>query len=255
MELDVVADIDVEQVVADQAGGDLSRSPGAVLVILLLADLHLEQVVAGGRRLVERKVALPEGMDQAHAHEPVVVAPVGAAADSHRRDARDVAAVREGGAHEVVLAVDAKDARRQWHQVPLPGDFAAAEDGVAPRIDGLQEFGADAAGREIRAAGDAGELPEDEVVVAGIERLGVETKTSLRPLEADFGGVGGLDFQVRIADLERAGCVMGAVGEELEHGGRPLDALKGRAGDHAPRQILEDAETDALGHEAECTWQ
>src|SRR4051794_5923131 len=92
---------------------------------------------------------------------------------------------------------------------------AAAEDGVALRIDGLQEFGADAAGREIRAAGDAGELPEDEVAVAGIERLGVETKTSLRPLEADFGGVGGLDFQVRIADLERAGCVMGAVGEEL----------------------------------------
>ena len=62
--------------------------------------------------------------------------------------------------------------------------------------------------------------------------LGVEAERAVDALEADLGGVGGLDLQARIADLERAGCVMSAMGEQLERGGRPLDALHRRAGDH-----------------------
>ena len=205
MELHGVAHIDVEQVVADQAGRDLGGAPRRISPVLLVADLHLEQVVAGGRRVVDAKVALAERVQQAHAHEPVVVAPIGAAADAHWRHARDVAAVGERGAHEVVLAVDAEDSGRHREQVPLPGHLAAAEDGVALGIDGLDELGAGSATGEILAAQNAGGLPEDEVVVFRIVDLGVEAERAVGALEADLGGVGGLDLQAGIADLERGG--------------------------------------------------
>ena len=72
-------------------------------------------------------------------------------------------------------------------QVPLPRHLAAAEDSVALGIDGLDELGAGAAGREILAAQNAGRLPEDEVVVLGVVGLGVEaerTVVRLRPSSA-----------------------------------------------------------------------
>jgi hypothetical protein len=103
VELHGVAHVDVEQVIADQPGRDLGRSPWRTPPVLLVADLHLEQVVAGGGGVVDAEVALPEGVQQAHAHEPVVVAPIGSAAQPHRRHARDIAAVGEGCAHEVIF--------------------------------------------------------------------------------------------------------------------------------------------------------
>src|SRR5204863_9513562 len=51
VELDGVADVDVEQIVADEPGGDLGRPPGRVRIELLPADLQLEQIVACGRGL------------------------------------------------------------------------------------------------------------------------------------------------------------------------------------------------------------
>ena len=114
----------------------------------------------------------------------------------------------------------------------MPGHLAAAEDGVALAIDRLDELGAGAAGRELSAAQNAGRLPEDEVVVLGVVDLGVEAERAVDALEPELGGIGGLDLQARIADLERAGRVMSAMGEQLERGGRTLDALHRRAGDH-----------------------
>src|SRR6516162_10133243 len=76
-----------------------------------------------------------------------------------------------------------KNAGRQRHKIPLPGDLGAAEDRVALGIDGLDEVGTGAAGRKRRAAEDAGRLPEDEVVVVSVVDLGVETEIALEPLQ------------------------------------------------------------------------
>jgi phosphatidylglycerophosphate synthase len=51
-------------------------------------------------------------------------------------------------------------------------------------------------------------------------------------LEPDLGGVGGLDLQAGIADLERTRRVMSPMSEQLERGRRPLDPLHRRAGNH-----------------------
>jgi hypothetical protein len=56
--------------------------------------------------------------------------------------------------------------------------------------------------------------------------LAVEAERSLGALEAELGGVGGLDFQARVADIERARGVVGAVREQLERRRRALDALR-----------------------------
>ena len=253
VELHGIAHVDVEQVLADEPGRDEGRAPGRVSPIFGVLDSHPEQVVAGGGRVVDAEVALPEGVQEAHAHEPVVGAPVGAAAEPHRRHARDIAAVGKSRAHEVVLAVDAENAGRHGDQIPLPGELGAAEDGVALGIDGLDESGIDAvaAGRKRRAAEDAGRLAKDEVVVIGVIGLGVEAEIALDALQPELGSVAGFDFQVRIADLERAGRVVRAVGKKLERGRRALDALHGGACDHPRRQVLEQLEADALGQEAE----
>jgi len=209
-------------------------------------DLQLQQVVAGGRRVVDAEVALAEGVQEEHAHEPVVIAPIGAAAQPHRRHARNVAAVGgEGRAHEVILAVHAENAGRHRHQVPLPGDFAAAEDRVALGIDGLNELGARAAGRKRRVAEDPGRLPKDEVVVVSVIDFAIEAEVAVRPLQTELGAVCAFDFQRRVADVERAGCVVGAMGEELERAGRALNPLDRRARLHPGRQVLDQLEADA----------
>src|SRR5262249_41833628 len=53
---------------------------------------------------------------------------------------------------------------------------------------------------------------------------------------------------MRVADVEGAGRIVGAVGEELERGGRALDALHRGASHNPGRQVLEHLEADALGH-------
>ena len=74
---------------------------------------------------------------------------------AHRRHARDVAAVGEGRAHGVVLAVDAENAAASGPR-PTARPLGAAKDRIALGIDGLQEAGpAVAAGGEILAAFDA----------------------------------------------------------------------------------------------------
>ena len=85
---------------------------------------------------------------------------------------------------------------------------------------------------EILAAQNAGRLPEDEVVVLRVVDLGVEAERAVDALEPDLGGVGGLDLQAGITDLEGGGRIVRAMGEQLERGRRPLDPLHGCAGDH-----------------------
>src|SRR5262249_59896944 len=64
VELHGIAHVDVEQVVAGEAGGDQGRSPRRISVVSRVLDLHLEQVVAGGGSVVHAEVALPEGVQQ-----------------------------------------------------------------------------------------------------------------------------------------------------------------------------------------------
>src|SRR6266446_897827 len=56
----------------------------------------------------------------------------------------------------------------------------------------------------------------------------------------------------RVANLERAGRIVGAMGEELERGGRPLDALHRGARLHPGRQVLEQLKADTCGRVAKC---
>ena len=70
-------------------------------------------------------------------------------------------------------------------------------------------------------------------------------------LRPSFGRLGGFDLQGGTADLERAGGVVCAMGEQFECSRRALNALHSSAGDHIGWQVLEEAEADALGHEME----
>jgi len=108
------------------------------------------------------------------------------------------------------LAVDAENAGPQRDHVPLPSQLGAAKDRIALRDEGLQQVGSGAAGGEVRVAEIAGRLLEDEVVVAGVIGLAVETEFSLGALEADLDGLGGLDDQAGIADVEGLRRVMRA---------------------------------------------
>src|SRR5262245_36035696 len=94
-------------------------------------------------------------------------------------------------------------------------------------------------------------MPVAEVVVIGVVDLGVEAEIALEPQQPQLGGVGGFFLQGGVADIEGAGGVVGAVGEELERGGRALNALHRGAGDHPGRQVLEYLEADARRRETE----
>ena len=174
---------------------------------------------------------------------------IGAAAEALRRNARDVAAVGEGRAHRVVLAVDPEDAGPQRGHVPLPGQFGAAEDRIALADDGLQQLGFDAAGGEFLAAENAGRLQEDVVVEAGVVGLGVKAEIPLRALEADLDVLGGLDREAGIADVEGLGGVVRALGEQLGRARRAFDALQVQACHQVGWQVLDDAEAHALRRE------
>src|SRR5947199_104599 len=62
------------------------------------------------------------------------------AAGADRRDARHVGAVGEGGADHVELGLDAPDAAVKRADIELALELAAAEHGVALRVDRLIEF-------------------------------------------------------------------------------------------------------------------
>src|SRR5207237_6550848 len=110
-------------------------------------------------------------MQQIEANQPVCITPEHAAACPHRRNPRYVAAVRESGADHVELALDARCAAVDFRDIELALEFAAAEDGVALRVNRLlQSIGrvAVAAGSKIVGAHRAGEPAEDEIAEAGI---------------------------------------------------------------------------------------
>src|SRR5262249_25372161 len=133
--------------------------------LLRVADLRLEQVVAGSRRLSDdRDVALREGVQQIDAHQPVGIAIEQPAADANRRDARNVRAVRKRRAHHVELVFDAPPPVPDFCQVPLALELAATEDRVALRIESLFQVARAGwtANRGIAVAEIAGQAPEDE---------------------------------------------------------------------------------------------
>src|SRR5262249_57994013 len=117
-------------------------------------------------------------------------------------------------------------AGRHRYEIPLPGDFAAAEDGVALGIDGLDECGVDAvaAGRKRVAAENAGRLPENEVIVIGVINLGVEAEIALETPQAELGAIGGFFFFGGGGGLETARRVVGPRGGQLRRARGPVGA-------------------------------
>ena len=133
----------------------------------------------------------------------------------------------------------------------MPGHLRTPEVGVALGDKGLQQFGLHAAGGELLAAENAGRLLKDEVVVAGVIGLGIEAECPVDALEADLDILGGLDGEAGIADVEGLGGVVRALGEQLERARRALDALQVQARHQVRRQVLDDAEADALRQKCE----
>ena len=76
-------------------------------------------------------------MQQVDLCQPIGIAPEQAAADSHRRNSRNIGAVAKGRAHDIELALDAPDAAVERPDVQLALEFAATESGVTLRIDRL----------------------------------------------------------------------------------------------------------------------
>ena len=135
-------------------------------------------------------------------------------------------------------------------QIELRLEFAAAEQRVALRVDHLAQFFAGAARCEVIVAQHAGEAPEDEVGVFGVEAGQLETERALGAAQADFDRACGLNGEIGIADLEGARCLMHAVGQQFRRAWRALDVLRRRAGYEAERQVLQEARRRALGGEA-----
>ena len=139
--------------------------------------------------------------------------------------------------------------------VPLPGQLGTAEDRIALGDQGLQQLGSDAAGRELLVAENAGRLLKDEVVVARVIGLAVEAESPWLALEADLGGVGGLDDRpaLPMSKVWVASC--GPLANSSSALRRALDALQGQACHQIRRQILDDAEGDALRRVVQVGWR
>src|SRR5215210_2569670 len=74
---DGIADVPVQKIVADETDGHFSRAEPARIELGLVADLGLQQIVAGSRRLGDDgDVVLREGMQHVDTHQPVGVAPI-----------------------------------------------------------------------------------------------------------------------------------------------------------------------------------
>ncbi len=164
-----------------------------------------------------------------------------------------LAAVGEGGAHDVVLPVDAEEATPYRHQVVLELEFAAAEHRVALGIDGLLELAAFRS-RGLDAgcfvAGLAGQPSEDEAVKAGVVGGQLEPERPHGATDAGFDRVRDLDLEIGIADVEGLGRVVHAAREQFGRFRGALDILAGQAADQVPGQVLDQTDAGALRREA-----
>ena len=89
----------------------------------------------------------------------------------------------------------------------------------------------------------------DEAAELRVVGRGVEAEGAGGLLQAELDGRGLLLVEERIADLERAGRLVHALGEQLGGIRRPLDVLPVEARHDAERQLIEQAEAAADGHE------
>lgn len=213
---DGVSDRLAEEVRALDTGGDFDRAERPARQLRLVGQLGVEQVVAGRRRLLARDAMLVEGMQQRDFGAPVLAAaPVEAAAEALRRNARHVLVAGEAGSDDVVLAFDAEGMKPDLVEIVLGLQLAAEEGGVALGVDDLGRLGSGAAAREILVTADAGETTIDDALIARRIERGVEAPGAGLTTQAELDGLGRLLLQVRIADLERAGSIMRTAGEEL----------------------------------------
>src|SRR5258706_9193637 len=121
---DRIADILIQQIVADDTDDHLARAEPGRIELGLVADLCLQQIVSWRRRLADRRdVVLRKRMQQVDACEPVGLAPIDAAADPYRRNPRHVGAVGEGGADDIELILDAPDAAMERPDIELTLEF------------------------------------------------------------------------------------------------------------------------------------
>ena len=90
------------------------------------------------------------------------------------------------------------------------------------------------------AALHAGELAIDEAAILRVVGRRVEAQGACGLLQAGLDGRRLLLAEKRIADLEGAGGLVHALGEQLGGVGRPLDVLTVEARDRAERQIVEE---------------
>src|SRR5262245_39001937 len=157
-----------------------------------------------------------------------------------RRDARNIAARRvlEGGAYEVVLTIDAPRAAPDAADIELGAEFDTVEPRVALLENDLVELAARSAAGERVVALQAGQLLEDEAVEPRVVGGRIEAQRTRRLLEAEFDGLRLFLGQERIADLERLGSLVHALGEQLRLGGRAFDMLTGQARDDAHGQLV-----------------
>ena len=133
-----IADVLVQQVVADEPDRHFPRAEPGWIELRPVTDLRLQQIIARGRCLADRgDIVLRESVQQVDPRQPVGIAPEQAAADSYRRNARNIGAVAEGRAYHIELVLDAPDAAVERPDVQLALEFAATESGVTLRIDRL----------------------------------------------------------------------------------------------------------------------
>ena len=189
-------------------------------------------------------------MQQIDAHEPVAVAPVHAAADTHRRNAGNVGAIGEGGANDIELVLDAPDAAMKRPDVVLALEFAAAENGVALRIDRLVQFDdLDRSGIEVSS----------HVLPVSRRKMKPLNWCSSRSASKRNGPVArrnptSTDFAVSMLRLglpmsKVRGRVVRAARKQLRRLGRAFDILRRDAGDQIIGQILDQADAGALRRE------
>src|SRR5436190_11568542 len=87
---DAVADVVVEEVLGLDANGDLRHQVGVPIELGGVAELGVEQVVAGGRRVERGELVLCERVQKIDPRKPVDVPIVDAPAQPMRRHLRDV---------------------------------------------------------------------------------------------------------------------------------------------------------------------
>ena len=190
-------------------------------------------------------------MQQVDAREPVGVAIVDASAKPLRRNARHIGAIGEGGAHDVVLSLDAELSGPQRQHIVLELEFGAAEGRVLLRVDCLIEFetGTDLT-RDV-FTGIAGQLPIDEAVEARVVAGQFEPERTRRAPQTDLNRFRRLDAEIRVADIEGRGGVVAAAREQLGWFRRAFGVLTGDAGRQIPGKILDQADAAALRREVQ----